>query len=258
MKIRNRQTESYATFTPPGSTLPCLITCEHASNRLPTPWTWSENDLRLKEMHWAWDLGAEAFSRELSTELGCTGIVTRFTRLLIDANRAMDQENLFREVADGHSVDLNTQLSESDKTHRIETYWRPYHEAIEGLMDQQPIDFLLSIHSFTPLYEGNPRSVEMGVLHDGSCTELARYWRDRLETLSGMDVRLNEPYTGIGGYMYAASRHAERGNCATIEMEFRQDILENPEERARLIPIFAQVVRETLAGWNRTGRHSGN
>ena len=253
MKIRNRQTESYATFTPPGSTLPCLITCEHASNRLPAPWTWSENDLRLKEMHWAWDLGAEAFSRELSTELGCTGIVTRFTRLLIDANRALDQENLFREVADGRSVELNTRLRESDKTHRIETYWRPYHEAIEGLMDQQPIDFLLSIHSFTPLYEGNPRSVEMGVLHDGSCTELARYWHDRLETLSGMDVRLNEPYTGIGGYMYAASRHAERGNCATIEMEFRQDILENPEERARLIPMFAQVVRETLAGWNRAG-----
>ena len=225
-----------------------------SAGSLPAPWNWSERDLRLREMHWAWDLGAEAFSRELSTELGCTGIVTRFTRLLIDANRAMDQENLFREIADGEVVELNAGLTEADKTRRVETYWRPYHKTIEALMDEQSIDFLLSIHSFTPLYEGNPRSVEMGVLHDGSCTELAGYWRDRLESLSGMDVRLNEPYTGIGGYMYSASRHAERGNCATIEMEFRQDILENPDERARLVPLFAQVVRETLSDWNRNGR----
>lgn len=42
-----------------------LITCEHASNELPAPYQWSENDLVFKDTHWAYDPGA----KELTTLL---------------------------------------------------------------------------------------------------------------------------------------------------------------------------------------------
>ena len=166
----------------------------------------------------------------------------------------MDQENLFRELADGLPVDLNQALTESDKQNRVETYWRPYHQAIETLMDHQPIDFLLSVHSFTPLYEGQPRAVEMGVLHDGSCTELAAYWRDRLEALSGMDVRLNEPYTGIGA-MYAASRHAERGTWPSSRWNSDRIFWRIRSSAAAWFPSLRRLCAK-LGNWNRAGRTS--
>ena len=75
--------------------VPCLITCEHASNRLPEGWSWKDGDERLQEMHWAYDLGAAEITEELVASLSCVGILTEFSRLLIDANRGLTQENLF-------------------------------------------------------------------------------------------------------------------------------------------------------------------
>ncbi len=46
---------------PPASRV--LLTCEHASNRLPTPYQWPSADNRLVEDHWAYDPGSEAFTR---------------------------------------------------------------------------------------------------------------------------------------------------------------------------------------------------
>ena len=227
--------------------IPCLITCEHASNYLPDGWDWKDGDERLRSMHWAYDLGATEITHELVKELSCVGVLTRFSRLLIDANRSLTQDNLFRTMADGLPVHLNQNMTEEDKRRRIDEYWAPFHGEIDRISEQLQPQFLLSIHSFTPLYEGNPREVQMGVLHDDTNPELADIWCDRLRDLSGMDVRINEPYTGIGGYMYSASVHAERAQCPTIEMEFRQDLLVDPVIRKQLTECMTTMVRETLA-----------
>ena len=43
-----------------------LLTCEHATNRLPEPWVWPEADLRLVDTHWAIDLGVADVTRKLA------------------------------------------------------------------------------------------------------------------------------------------------------------------------------------------------
>jgi predicted N-formylglutamate amidohydrolase len=88
-----------------------MLTCEHASVRLPEPWQWPDGDARLLGMHWSFDAGAEDFTRELSARLPSVAVLARFSRLLCDANRPLGAETMFRNVADGQPVLLNDSKS---------------------------------------------------------------------------------------------------------------------------------------------------
>lgn len=95
---------------------PVFLTVEHASSRIPEPWPQpSSSDAALLNQHWGIDLGAETLARELAVKLSETsldntkpgrsnvrGIAARFSRLLCDANRNLDEdERLEREFRAG-------------------------------------------------------------------------------------------------------------------------------------------------------------
>src|SRR5262249_40693180 len=113
-----------------GGTANVLFTCEHASERLPDPWRWPDADRWLAGTHWAFDLGARELTQELCAELGSVAILSRFTRLLADANRAVASPELFRTVADGQRVELNARIDAEDRARRI-VLWEAYHEALD-------------------------------------------------------------------------------------------------------------------------------
>ncbi|MFT7625510.1 MAG: putative N-formylglutamate amidohydrolase [Myxococcota bacterium] len=228
----------------PGRSARVFLTCEHASNRLPPPWTWSPGDERLVDDHWSWDLGAADLTRELAASLQAPAMLACFTRLLIDPNRPLTGANLFRDTADGHPVDLNLAISPDDSHARISGYWAPFHDAIDARVAAAPPELLLSIHSYTPVYEGIPRAVQVGVLHDGS-EQLAIEWVEILGRLSGLDVRLDEPYTGRGGFMYSAQRHADTAGIPAVELEVRADLCGDPVWRRQLVGWIARALMET-------------
>ena len=115
-----------------------------------------------------------------------------------------------------------------------------YHAAIDHALGSDPARLILSIHSFTPLYEGTPRAVELGVLFDEE-TELA-------ETLhaafveAGFAAMLNEPYSGRFVLMYAVDRHAKQHGRRALELEVRQDLACDPAARARIIAVLERTV----------------
>ncbi len=227
----------------PDGRAPVVLTCEHATNRLPAAWSWTEADERLIDMHWAWDIGAADFTREVCGELGASGVLSRFSRLLVDANRPLDAPDLFREVCDGRVVGLNRELSWTDRHTRLEDYYQPYHDAIDLVLREVQPKLLLAIHSFTPVYEGQQREVELGVLHFDQ-PELAERWRDLLAS-TGMDVRVDEPYTGGDGFMYSPWLHSHRQGCPAIELELRQDIVGDPRRRPALVELIRYALVET-------------
>jgi predicted N-formylglutamate amidohydrolase len=100
---------------------------------------------------------------------------------------------------------------------------------------------LLSIHSFTPNYEGEVRDVELGVLFNEE-EEHADALYERLMRAFA-NVRKNEPWSGRGGLIYSAETHAQRFGRIALELEVRQDRLEDPSYRARLVPVLAEFVR---------------
>lgn len=223
---------------------PAFLTCEHASERLPSAWQWPHPDQRLVGTHWAYDLGAREVTLELARELGASAVLSRFSRLLADPNRDEAHADLFRAMADGQPVLLNTGIEPDDRERRLAEYHRPFHVEVDTALAAVDAPILFSIHTFTPLYQGEPRSVELGVLFDHQEREahiLGALLSEEFER-----VAYNEPWSGRAGLIYSAERHSERHGRLALELEVRQDRAVDPAYRARLIPVLARFFR-TLA-----------
>ena len=59
-----------------------------------------------------------------------TAVLSRFSRLLIDPNRGMDDPTLIMRLSDGAVVPGNRDVDEAERQRRIERFHRPYHEAM--------------------------------------------------------------------------------------------------------------------------------
>ena len=220
---------------------PVFLTCEHASEDLPDGEAWPEPDLRLRGTHWAFDLGAREITLELAAALSAPAVLATFSRLWIDPNRPLDSETLFREVADGEPILLNQSLDAAARERRIEQHYRPFHAAIDRRLGATRCPIVLAIHTFTPLYEGQPRKVELGVLFDHE-DELGQRWTEHLHAL-GHDARANEPWSGKAGLIHVAQTHADAHGRRAMELEVRQDLAVDPGFRARLIPELVAMLR---------------
>lgn len=228
---------------------PLLLTCEHASNALPDEgqpggWSWPPADRRLVHDHWAWDPGAAALTRALCARTGAPAVLSRFSRLLVDPNRPLDSETLFRDVADGSPVELNRVVSSAERERRLTRCYEPYHAAVDAMVQRHPGAPLLSMHTFTPVYEGQPRAVELGVLFDDDEAWALR-WFDALQG-HGYDVRLNEPWSGRLGLMYSVQRHAQRWGRVCMELEVRQDLATDPAHVARIVDLLVTALGQVL------------
>jgi predicted N-formylglutamate amidohydrolase len=218
-----------------------VITCEHASQRLPAPWRWPEADHRLLGTHWTYDLGAEELARELADAARAPAVLARFSRLLVDANRPEDDPTLCLPEAEGQPVELNRSVSEQDLQQRIETCWRPYHAAIDSTVADCRAEIVFAVHTFTPWYRGTPRQVDIGVLFDQE-QELGERLARGLAEHTAARVELNEPYSGQQGFIYSAERHARAHDRKPLEIEVRQDLAVQPEFRARVVRALVEML----------------
>ena len=164
--------------------------------------------------------------------MNAPAILSRFSRLLIDPNRPLDADTLFRTNADGRTVHLNASLLETERQRRINRFYDPYHSAIRAMVERSRGDTVFAIHSFTDNYEGDRRMLEVGVLFDED-EEPAHRLVHHLEE-AGFHVLPNEPWSGKAGLAYSPVRHArEFGRCA-LEIEVRQDLIVDESFAARL------------------------
>ncbi len=236
------QTEEAFEIVRGGETGGVFVTCEHASERLPERWRWPEPDRRLLSTHWAFDLGAAELAREYAARIGTVAVLSRFSRLLCDPNRAEHEASLFRDIAEGERVHLNVDLAPHDREARLRDYHRPYHAAVDVELDRRAgLHTLLSMHSFTPLYEGQPRTLEVGVLFDREDDLGAQLVAAFAK--AGFHVAPNEPYSGKDGLIHSAAVHADRVGLRAVELEVRQDLAVDPAFRERLLAVLASELR---------------
>src|SRR6476661_7096283 len=171
-----------------------VLICEHASNRLPR--TLGTLGLPQAELtrHIAWDIGAEQVARRLSRLMDAPLVLQRYSRLAYDCNRPPDAADAMPEISESTDIPGNRNLSPADKLARIRQIYRPFHGAITDLLDGRAAagvrSLVVSIHSFTPVYKGERRTVELGILHDRD-----RSLPERLmPCFATVDARYNEPY----------------------------------------------------------------
>jgi len=218
-----------------------FLTCEHASSRVPAPRQWPDADGWLRPTHWAYDLGAAEITRGLADTLSAVAVLARFTRLLVDPNRVLSSETLFRERADGVPVRLTCTADADERRARVDELYQPFHDAIDAELAGRSPGLLLSIHSFTPRYEGGDlRPMEMGVLFDRNADQAEALYAAFAST--GLKTALNAPYSGMNGMMYSAQSHADRHGWKALELEIRQDLSGDPTQTERLVGLIAEAL----------------
>ena len=203
-----------------------VFTCEHASNRV-TRHEVTQPDHKLLNEHWGLDIGAAALVESLCQRTGSTGVLSTESRLVIDVNRDPSSKTLIVSECDGIPVSFNQNITAEDRIWR-QSIFDAYHRAVDDVLSQRldirPDTKLVSIHSFTPIWKGVRRKMEVGILFDRDPDVASRM--AEVLTHHGLDVALNEPYSGLTGeLMYAAHRHGNAHQIPYIEFEVRQDLL---------------------------------
>ena len=202
-----------------------VLVCEHASNRLPK----SLGSLGLPESdlqrHIAWDIGAEQVARLLSQLMDAPLVLQRYSRLAYDCNRPPDSADAMPEISESTHIPGNRHLSPDDRLMRTREIYRPFHSAIADLLDHRAAEgtqsVVVSIHSFTPVYKGKPRAVELGILHDRD-SDLAD---ELITSFPTVDARLNEPYGPEDGVLHTLNLHAAPRGLRHAMIEIRNDFL---------------------------------
>lgn len=205
-----------------------LITCDHATNRVPDTIAGGDLGLPAAEMsrHIAYDIGALGVARALGAALDAPVINSDFSRLVIDPNRGTDDPTLIPQLYDGTIIPANRHLSPAEVAHRVDTLYRPYHTAIARQAANRDVIFL-SIHSFTPQLQNRPpRPWEIGVL-SAQDRRIADPLIDSLRGDLDSPVGDNAPYAGAfpGD---ALSQHAHRHGRPNVIIEIRQDLITTP------------------------------
>jgi predicted N-formylglutamate amidohydrolase len=221
-----------------------LITCDHASNRVPADVGGGSLGISAADMgrHIAYDPGAAGLAVALAAGLDAPVILSDFSRLVIDPNRGEDDPTLIMKLTDGTIIPANRAVDAAETARRIETLYRPYHTAYARLAARRPDTVIVAIHSFTPALKGRPpRPWHIGVLHSHLDDRLSQALLQRLAAEPDLCVGDNEPYAGhLPGD--AIDRHALQTGRHNTLIELRQDLIATDATQenwaARLIPLL--------------------
>ena len=225
-----------------GRTGAWLVTCDHASNRVPPEVAGGDLGLPPAEMarHIAWDVGAAGLARALADALDAPAVLGRFSRLVIDNNRGEDDPTLLMRLYDGTIVPANRHADAAERARRLDLLHRPYHAVLERWAARPGIA-IVAVHSFTPRLNGRPpRPWHVGILSSAD-RRIADPLIARLRAERDLVVGDNQPY---GGHLPgdAVDRHALRHGRPNVLLELRNDLIERAEDQAawaaRLAPLL--------------------
>ena len=225
-----------------------VLSCEHAVNTIPAHHQplFHQQESVLKT-HRAIDIGALEVACHLHQTMACDFEQTSISRLLIDCNRSLNHKQCFSE--------FTKKLSAEDKQTLIDTYYLPYRQKVETII-QNHIDkgaqvLHLSVHSFTPELNGKIRNAAIGLLYDYTRhgeREVARVWKGLIELQTpAFRVRMNYPYHGKSDGLTSHLRkiHSEHDYLG-LEIECNQALLSDDESRKDVSTVLAASLQELL------------
>ena len=200
-----------------------ILTCEHASNKLPATFK-SSVPAEVLKTHRAYDIGAVQVFRKLvkfaKPEFFSEG---KYSRLFVDLNRTITNKSVFSDY-----------LRDNAKAKAQATaYWTEYRDAIEKFVEsalkpktQAATIVHLGIHSFTPELNGKVRNTDIGILYDPSRPQERAYAnviKAEIKRLyPAMKVRFNYPYKGTTDGLTTTLRKKFGQRYVGIEIEINQ------------------------------------
>jgi predicted N-formylglutamate amidohydrolase len=227
-----------------------LLVCDHAGRAVPQRLGRLGLSETVFDTHIAWDIGALGFAERLTERVRSTLIWQRYSRLVIDCNRAPDHPGAIPAVSDRVPIPRNEDLSEAERAARVASIHAPYHARIAAEIDARiasgELPLIICAHSFTPVMQDDVRPWHVGVLHGGASPASEALLR-LLRAEGDLVVGDNQPYA-MDGTDYTAPTHAWARGLDVIELEIRQDLLADIEGQTRFADLFARLLPQLLEG----------
>lgn len=228
----------------PLAEVPILLVCDHASCRIPAALGDLGLDPFARRCHLAIDIGAAALTEHIAGSLGVTAVLAQYSRLVVDCNRELLDPGAFLEFADGIVVAGNRNLKRSAKDARAEAIYWPYHHAIDAQIERLqavgPPPAFISVHSFTPVLNGESRPWQIGVLWDAD-RRLSDIFIEEFRA-AGYVTGDNEPYSGKAPQDFTIDQHAEAIGLPHVGVEIRQDLIDDVEGVDEIATIMHRII----------------
>ncbi len=197
-----------------------FLSCEHGGHQIPDRYQHLfANSGDILETHRGWDIGALELFHAMNQLSIHFAIYNQVSRLLVDFNRSLHRRSLFSAFTKGLSVE--------EKQRILYTFYLPFRsvfaEKITEVVDKNQEVFHVSVHSFTPILNGEVRNADIGLLYNPSHSrekEIALQWKTILnKTFPQLRVRFNYPYLGKSDGHVAPLRQQFGNAYAGIELE---------------------------------------
>jgi len=234
----------------PQGTSDIVLVCEHASSFIPPEFDGLGLAPEALISHIAWDPGALAVARQMSAFFDAALVAQRVSRLVYDCNRPPEAASAIPEESEIYCIPGNAGLSAAARRDRAERFYFPFRDCLSGMIDariaQGRSPVIVTVHSFTPVYKGVQRAVEIGILYDDDA-RLADAMMAMRSEQAGHVVRRNEPYGPADGVTHTLIVQALSRDLLNVMIEVRNDLIGDATSQERYGVLLADWVKAALA-----------
>lgn len=226
-----------------------LITCEHASNKIPKEYAGLfYPHKKLLETHRGWDIGSLECYLALCKAIPCCHQQAKWSRLLIELNRSLPHPNL--------SSSITKNLDKPAQQRIIQQYYLPYHEnvikQIEHLLRYHQRILHISVHSFTPVLNNVERNADIGLLYDPKRQNERDFCYQFKHSIkanqTALNVRMNYPYLGTSdGLTTLLRKQYSKRTYLGIELEMNQKhFICDQRSKNNFIKLITFALKQTI------------
>lgn len=216
-----------------------LLTCEHGGNRIPERYRSlfeSPAAQQALESHRGWDAGALQIAEQWKRALKVPLITSQTSRLLIDLNRSIGHPKVYSE--------WTRTLPDAVRQSLIDRHYTPYRDKVVATIQRLLVDhdgvLHLSLHSFTPIWNGLTRPTDIGLLFDPGRPQeasLCSAWQQQLRRCRpDLKTHRNRPYRGTSdGLTTSLRRRFAASKYLGIELEVNQRLFSDAREKTQAV-----------------------
>ncbi|KMK66213.1 N-formylglutamate amidohydrolase [Puniceibacterium sp. IMCC21224] len=225
---------------------PFVLVCEHASNHMPAKYGGLGLNAVDRISHVAWDPGAMPVATRLAQRLDARLIAGGLSRLIYDCNRPPSAPDAMPEQSERIHVPGNQDLSDAMRAQRVAQVYAPFRDTLARIIAATSDAVIVTIHSFTPIYMGEARCTEIGILHDTD-SRLADAMLDLAPAHSNLRVVRNDPYGPEHGVTHTLREHALPRGHLNVMIEIRNDLIATEAEQEQMADLLAPWLEAALA-----------
>ncbi|MBN8629674.1 MAG: N-formylglutamate amidohydrolase [Rhodobacterales bacterium] len=221
-----------------------LLVCEHAGFSVPGGWGTLGLDPCYFTTHFAGDIGAADLTEGLARALGLPAVLATYSRMFLDYNRFETHWEYCRPDLGGIPVPGNLKLTAEEKALRTEIAAGPVDRAIEAQAER--VRALISIHTFTPVFHGVDREVDVGLVWPSSSEfgAMVSSVMHRVGVAHGVRVADNVPYAWTDTGARTLNVHGTARGRKAVCIEVNNALLLDPDTRRVQAAFLAEALAE--------------